>query len=71
MLQSRSYRSLSDPQPERLVVLYEIGKYGPSYDRHRNGMHIGHADGHAKWYQRDRMTPGAILSGIAPSPPVL
>ena len=70
MLQSRSYRPLSDPQPERLIVLYEIGKYGLSYDRHNNGMNIGHADGHAKWYSRNQMTPGVILSGVAPPPRV-
>lgn len=66
MLQRRGDRRLPASGADRLIVLYEIGKYGPEY-RHTDGMYVGHGDGHAKWYARTSMTPEVILRGIAPA----
>ncbi|MEI6503599.1 MAG: H-X9-DG-CTERM domain-containing protein, partial [Armatimonadota bacterium] len=65
-LQRWSYQRLPEAKSARLILLYEIGKYGPEY-RHIEGMYIGFGDGHVKWYPREAMTPGTILGGVVPA----
>ena len=66
MLQRCGYQRLPEAKAARLILLYEIGKYGPEY-RHMEGMYVGFGDGHAKWYSPEDMTPETILSGVAPA----
>ena len=65
MLQRWGYRPLPDRNADRLIALYENGKYGAGY-RHTDGMYVGFCDAHVKWYTREKMTPGVILNGVAP-----
>jgi hypothetical protein len=65
MLQRWSYQRLPEAKSDRVILLYEIGKYGPEY-RHYDSMYIGHGDGHVKLYAHAAMTPEVILSGKAP-----
>jgi len=65
MLQRWGDQRIPQGKAERLILLYEIGKYGLDY-RHSDGMWIGHGDGHVRWYARDEMTPGTILGAFVP-----